>query len=276
MVARMRTIRCLFLFILGMHLLSCSSNSDSETTNITELVEIEDSDVEILFIGSSYFTFNNLPELFQNLAHSANREVTIGTALKNGIYLSDHVTRPETITKINERDWDFVVLQGVGSLMAYPEHFADHPVYPSLISLRDMIHQNCATTKIIYCMPWVFEDGMTWYADWTDTYADMQEKIYVTTLQYSDEIGFSIAPVGWVWYAVLEDLDYPLHYLHMSDWNHPSLKGSYLMACVIYSTVFLESTAGFHYYAGISIHECSYFQEMGSTIVLEDLVLWNI
>ncbi len=30
--------------------------------------------------------------------------------------------------------------------------------------------------------------------------------------------------------------------VHMSDWNHPSLKGSYLMACVIYSAVFQEST----------------------------------
>ena len=81
-------------------------------------------------------------------------------------------------------------------------------------------------------MAWAFEDGMTWYQDWTDTYEDMQLKIYDTVLEYAEEIGFMIAPVGWSWYKVLEELDYPLHYLHMGDWNHPSLKGSYLMACM--------------------------------------------
>ncbi|MCD4795292.1 MAG: T9SS type A sorting domain-containing protein [Bacteroidales bacterium] len=232
--------------------------------------------VEILLIGSSYFNYNNLQNLVKNLADSSGIKIFIEMHGNNGLYLSDHAVSSSTEAKINERDWDYIVLQGVGSLVAYPDSFTDHPVYPALITLRDKIYSNCESTKMVFCMPWAFEDGMTWYQNWTDTYEDMQIHIYNNTLQYSDEIGFEIAPVGWVWYAVLEEYNYPLHYLHMSDWNHPSLKGSYLMACVIYSVVFQESTVGIPYHGGISEEEADYFQAVASDIVLNNLELWNI
>jgi hypothetical protein len=232
---------------------------------------------EILLIGSSYFNYNNLKEIIENLADSSNKDIYIDMQGQNGMYLSDHAASPATEVKINERDWDYIVLQGVGVLVAYPDSFPDdHPVYPALITLRDKIHANCESTRMVFQMPWAFEDGMTWYQNWTDTYEDMQIHIYDNTLQYSDEIGFEIAPVGWTWYAVLEEYNYPLHYLHISDWNHPSFKGSYLMACVIYSTVFQESTVGNPYHAGISDEEVNYFQAVASDTVLNNLDLWNI
>jgi len=117
---------------------------------------------------------------------------------------------------------------------------------------------------------------MTWVEGWTDTYADMQVIIYNNTLQYSNNIGFTTAPVGWAWKKVLSENGYPLHYLHMSDWNHPSLKGSYLMACVIHSTIFLESTVGIQYHAGLAESEATYFQTIASNTVLDDIDLWNI
>ena len=231
---------------------------------------------KILFIGSSYFNYNNLPDLFENLAISSGKEIYIDQYGRNGLYLDDHASSSATESKINEHDWDYIILQGVGSLMAYPDYFTDHPVYPALETLRDKIHQNCESTKMVFCLPWAFEDGMTWYQDWTDTYEDMQIKIFENTLQYSDEIGFEIAPVGWSWYMVLEEKNYPLHYLHISDWNHPSLKGSYLMACVIFSTVFLESSVDIPYYDGLPEEEGSYFQTVASHTVLDNLSLWNI
>jgi len=230
----------------------------------------------ILFIGSSYFNFNNLPYLFENLAISSGKDIYIDHYGRNGLYLDNHASSSATESKINEHDWDYIILQGVGSLMAYPDYFTDHPVYPALVTLRDKISANCESTRMIFCLPWAFEDGMTWYQDWTDTYEDMQIKIFENTLQYSDEIGFEIAPVGWSWYTVLEEKSYPLHYLHTSDWNHPSLKGSYLMACVIFSTVFLESSIDIPYYGGLLEEEGSYFQTVASHAVLDNLSLWNI
>lgn len=232
--------------------------------------------VKILFIGSSYFKYNNLPELFRNLADHSEKEVEIDSYIPSGLFLSNHAASATTKLKIDSKDWDYVVLQGVGSLMAYPDSITDHPVYPAIQELKKKIVNNSPSTKVIFCMPWAFEDGMTWVEGWTDEFDDMQEKIYDRTIQYSRQLGFMIAPVGWAWYHVLEEKNYPLHYLHLSDWNHPTMEGSYLMACVLYSSIFLESTHGNPYDAGLSPVDAAYFQEIGSSIVLDTLQLWNI
>ena len=239
-------------------------------------LESEPECQSILLIGSSYFGYNNLPELFENLTNSAGKEVYIDQRIPGGLYLSDHANSSSTESKIKEQKWDYVVMQGVGRITAYPDIYTDHPVYPSLVTLRDKISANCKSTKMVFCLPWAYEDGMTWLEGWTDTYKDMQKKIYENTLQYSDDVGFIIAPVGWDWNTVLKEKNYPLHYLHVSDWNHSSLKGSYLMACVIYATIYRQDLNGIGYYAGLPEDEAKYFQAVASSTVLESLELWNI
>jgi len=272
----MKKIYCIIVgFLLVYGCISNNVQSTFEKASTAEGCHLNYS-CKILFIGSSYFNYNNLPGLFRNLAIDSGKEVYIGQRCINGWYLDNHADDIKTESKINEQEWDYVILQGVGSNMAYPDYFTDHPAYPALVTLHDKIIANCEYTKMIFCMPWAFEDGMTWYKDWTDTYKDMQIKIFENTLQYSNKIGFEIAPVGWAWYNVLEEKNYPLHYLHMLDWNHPSLKGSYLMACVIFSTVFLESSISNPYYGGLSEEEATYFQVVASDTVLNDLDLWNI
>ncbi len=236
----------------------------------------QDETCDILFIGSSYFNANNLPGIFSALSDSASKSYYIDRYIPSGLYLGDHAASSITETKINQRDWDYVVLQGVGSLMAYPDYYTHHPVYPALQTLKEKILANCPATKIIFCLPWAFEDGMTWLQGWTDTYADMQEKIYANTLTYANDLDLTIAPVGWAWYKVLEAKKYPLHYLHVSDWNHPSLRGSYLMACVIFSTIYQESTTTNLFWSTLDINEARSFQRTASSTVLDSLELWNI
>lgn len=260
-----RTIVVLSFLIIVYNYNYCSAGPDTS-----------DEIIEILFLGSSYFNLNNLPVLFENLAVASGKEVNIDQYIINGLYLEDHAKSSYTESKIKERDWDYVVLQGVGSVTAYPETYTDHPVYPALETLQNKIISNCESTIMVFCLPWAYEDGMTWLAGWTDTYEDMQIKIYENTLKYAYEIGFVVAPVGWAWYRVLEEKNYPLHYLHMSDWNHPSLKGSYLMACVIYSTLFQASSVDIPYYGGLTVEDAIYFQDIASNIVLGNPELWNI
>jgi len=235
-----------------------------------------DNVTEILFIGSSYFVANNLPALVEEFASLTKKEVFIDEYIPSGVLLWEHANSIQTEVKIYEKDWDFVVLQGVGVLTAYPEEYPRAPVLAALQRLDSIITRNCPTTKTVFCMPWAFEDGMTWKEGWTDTYADMQEHIYTNTLNWSDEIGFVISPVGWAWYQVLEEKEYPLHYLHLSDWNHPSLRGSYLMACTVFSTIFQVSTVGIPFYANLLQDEALYFQEVASSIVLNTPGLWHL
>lgn len=232
--------------------------------------------VSILFIGSSYFNYNNLPGLINELAVASNQELHIDQNIPGGLYLADHVENATTLAKIKERDWDYVILQGVGRLTAYPETYKPSDiVYQAILSLSNTIKTNCATSIIVFCMPWAFEDGMTWIEGGTDLFKDMQIKIYDNTLHYSSQIGFSIAPVGWAWLDVLEEMNYPLHYLHLSDWNHPSIKGSYLTACVVYSTIFRELPISDALPENLTVEEASYFKEVAISTVLDSNENWN-
>ena len=46
------------------------------------------SSLEILFIGSSYFNFNNLPNLVNNLASHSGKEIYIDQYIPSGLYRS--------------------------------------------------------------------------------------------------------------------------------------------------------------------------------------------
>jgi len=243
--------------------------------NLNAKHKSEKNTFEILFIGSSYFLHHDVPNLVYNLSLASGRDIYVDIEATGGMSLHEHSTDPDTDAKIRERKWDCVILQG-SALMAYPEEFTTHPVYPSIVVLRNKIWSNHSHTRVVYSMPWGFEDGMTWYNGWSDTYVDMQLKIYDKTIQYSEEIGFEIAPTGWVWYAVLDYFNYPLHFLHTTDWSHATLEGAYLMACTLYSTLFQESTIANSYHEGINEKTALYFQTFASDTVLNNIEQWNI
>jgi hypothetical protein len=65
--------------------------------------------VKILFIGSSYFNFNKLPALFQNLVAQSPFEVEIDSYLQNGLSLADNASSSITEEKIKSRSWYYVI-----------------------------------------------------------------------------------------------------------------------------------------------------------------------
>ena len=229
---------------------------------------------KVLFMGNSYTLYNHLPSLFKGLSRTANKTVLTDDHLVEGTGVSDWSASNDVEELIKSEAWDYAVIQG-SVTVAYPEYYSSARVFESLEVLKDKIISNFDSTKIIYIMPWAFEDGMTWMG-WDDDYSDMQEKIYINTLKYCNELNIVIAPVGWAWYSVLEEKQYPLHYLHMEDYNHPSPRGSYLMACVLYSVIFLESPAGIPFFSLLPEEEARYFQQVAGDVVFKNPTNWNL
>ncbi len=241
----------------------------------------ETGDLKVLFIGSSYFAAWDMVDLFSNLAEKGGHDVYVDTFIKSGVYL-DYLAQLRDVTeKIQAQDWDYVVLQGCGITTAYPythhlltSYTGYHPVFPALQTFRAKVTANCVSTRLVFQMPFAFEDGMLWVG-MDDTYFDMQQLCYDHTLAWADSLDLVVAPAGWAWRSIM--LEAPeLHYLYASDYNHPSLRGSYLNACVFYATLFRESCTGIQYYAGIPRVEARHLQEVGSETVLENLNLWNL
>jgi len=69
------------IVILIFILIICSNNkylfANYNSTNDT---------CKILFIGSSYFNFNDMPDLFRNLANSSGKEVYLDWQIPSGLY----------------------------------------------------------------------------------------------------------------------------------------------------------------------------------------------
>jgi len=235
-----------------------------------------DDTTSMLFLGNSYTMYNNLPFIIKTFCIKTGKTIYQDDHLVENTGLTDWAVSTEVEEKIVSRQWDYIIIQGSGMHTAYPEIYYPDPVFEPLKSLKESILNNCDSTRIIFIMPWAFEDGMTWLEGWTDDFEDMQIKIYNNTLKYCNDLDIMVAPVGWAWYKVLEQKAYPLHYLHIEDYNHPSPTGSYLMGCVIYSTVFLEGTRGIDYYAALDIKEAQYLQGISVDVVFTSPTIWNL
>jgi hypothetical protein len=237
--------------------------------------------VKVLFIGSSHFAFNAQHEMFKALAESGGRDVITEAYTVGGAFLEYHASNPGTLEKINSQKWDFVLLQGSPAVMAFPyEHQyifypqVYHALKKPLMDLKAQVEANNPDAITVYCMPWAYEDGLTYIEGRTETYFDMQQLIYDNTLRFNEDIGLVVAPVGWAWRQIM--IGGPeLHYLFNPDWSHPSIRGSYLMACVFYSILFMEESNHCTYYADIPESEAQLFQFVASSMVLRYLDRWN-
>ena len=260
----------MFTTLLPLTLTSCGLLGISDPDHI----EPRPDDLTVLFIGSSYFNVNDMPGILDRFATEGGHQIYVEREVISGNYLDYFAWSAHTAEVIRKRDWDYVILQGGCQNAAYPQSAA-HEVYPALVELKRKIEENHSGTRTVYMMPWAFEDGMTWVEGQTDTYSDMQLKIRDNALHWSETLGMVLAPVGMAWHEILSG-DPPQHYLHLADWNHPSWRGSYLSAAVIYVTIFAAGAEEVGYRGGLELDEANHFKEVASRTVLDNLVLWNV
>ncbi|MCK5147982.1 hypothetical protein KAR48_14595 [bacterium] len=291
MYVRIFTRQVLNIFLVSIMLLLCMScrlmnfgiDPDPEPKPDPDPNPVEEQ-LKILFIGASYISANNLPLILKNLSETAGKSVSINVCAPGGRMLPFHAQSSGTTHIIESEKWDYVLLQGVCVNAGYPEThqgifppYVAHPLLPALKSLYSTINANHKDTHMVYMMPWAFEDGSLWVQGGTDTYSDMQRKVYDNTLKFAEEVNMGIAPVGWAWYQILKDAKPPYeHYLHSRDFNHPSYRGSYLTACVLFASIFNESASGVNYYGKLSASEAGKFQKIASDVVLDDWGKWKL
>ncbi|MFC1574921.1 DUF4886 domain-containing protein [Gemmatimonadota bacterium] len=237
--------------------------------------EPDSGEVTILFLGSSYLDSFDVPDRVKGFAREAGKGVFIRSRLIPGLYLDHFAQEPQTTAMIRERAWDYVVLQGGSQNAAYPMG-SGHSVSMALRELHRKATELSPDTKVVYMMPWAFEDGMTWIEGRDETYEIMQLDIRENTLRWAEDMDLVVAPVGMAFYQVLTTWDPPEHYLHLSDWNHASHRGAYLAAATIYSTVFGESVTEVNYRWTLDVDLARDFREVASTTVMDSLSLWRI
>lgn len=236
-------------------------------------VVADSADYSILFIGSSHVGYNDLSWMVEQLAYSVERLVYVRNQIVYGASLDYHSNATLTQEAIRSYDWNFVVLQGSAYGVAYPDS-VNPPVFPAIEALKARIDDNHAGTKTVYMMGWAYEDGVQWEGGGSESFDQMQQRIYDNTLAWADSLDLMVAPAGWVWKEALRNKTQE-HYLHSADLSHPNLRGSYLTACVFVATMFGRSLTDADFNGGVSEADALELQQVATRVVLDSLDLWN-
>ncbi|WP_138497831.1 SGNH/GDSL hydrolase family protein [Nostoc sp. PA-18-2419] len=194
-----------------------------ETTSL----QVAEQSIKVLFIGNSYTYFNDLPWLTQQLAESAKETKILKTdmVVVGGATLKSHWKRGEALKLIKAKRWDYVVLQEQSILpITNPQQMYE---YASLFN-AEIKRVNSQT---VFYLTWAKQNQ-----------PETQEILTNSYMSIAQKLNAKVAPVGIVWQKVREAN--PKLNLYTSDGSHPSPIGSYVAACVFYTTFYGNSPLG--------------------------------
>ena len=235
--------------------------------NASKMVPLPKKPLRILFIGNSYT--RPLPDIFLKLVRSAGMEATIGKVNPNGMTLARHASTPNTIDKIKDEKWDYVVLQEQSQIPAL------EPKRSQMKSGAKNLHQEIRKSgaKTVLFMTWGRKNGDSQNRP-SDTFHEMQSRLKEGYMEVAKDTGAIVAPAGMAWQEARKRN--PKMDLFLTDGSHPNHKGSYLNACVFYATLYKRSPEDISFLGGVPKAEAKLLQNVAAQIVIKNFRLWNI
>jgi len=186
----------------------------------------------VLLVGNSHTYVNEgVDTHLQALMAAAQPEwnVVVEDRTAGGYTLENHYHDQNTLDAIATGDWDLVVLQEQSSRpMLYPELF-----YSYADSLHTLIQQSGARSG--FYMTWAWRNNPEMYVPIRDAYR------YIAA--YLDAL---VVPAGVAWYNA--DALHGMPNLYDTDNYHPSIYGTYLVACLMMARIWNLNPMGNSYY----------------------------
>ncbi|MBK6475828.1 MAG: PKD domain-containing protein [Flavobacteriales bacterium] len=247
------------------------------TACIAMVFSLHAQQTRVLFLGNSYTAFNSLPSLTRLLALSLGDTIEVSSNTPGGYTFNGHSTDLTSMTLIQQGNWDYVVLQEQSQLPSFPPSQVNTESRPYAQALVDSIRFYSPCAEPVFYMTWGRQNGDDANcASWPPvcTYEGMQSQLRISYLSFAEENMAWCAPVGAAWAQVREQ--YTMINLYNADGSHPSVEGSYLAACTIYSTMFGTSSVGASYISLVAADTASTLQQIASALVLDSAATWNI
>jgi hypothetical protein len=222
----MKKIVFLFTYILSL-------NSQAQDT------------IKVLFIGNSFTSQNDLPALFSQLSQSSGENVIVASHMPGGISVGDvsqgisaHMNNPLVYSLIRSNNWDYLVLQDNQGrfCLGYGQFPSSSLVIEGHLKIRDSLLYYHPCAHMIWYAGFGPKDG---YPPYASTGSALIDTIYQNYQFLRDTAGQIIAPIGPAFQRIIHN--YPTINLWDTDDVHPSLNGSFLIANVLYTTIFKKS-----------------------------------
>ena len=232
---------------------------------------------KVLFLGNSYTYVNDLPSLIKNLAQADGKILDYDQNTPGGYSLEGHSTNSTSLDKIASSNWDFVVLQDQSQKPSFPPSQVETDVYPYAKILVDSIYSNNECTEPLFFMTWGRQNGdqdnCPYYTPLC-TYEGMQERLRESYLEMGVDNMASVSPVGMAWQKTREITGDTIN-LYSSDESHPSIYGSYLAACVFYTSIFKASPINNTFISTLTDTTAHLLQQIAYSVVTDSNYIWN-
>lgn len=232
------------------------------------------SPCKILFIGNSYTSVNNLPQLILDIASTTGDDFYFQSSTPGGCTFRQHLTVSSELIK--QGGWDYVVLQEQSQLPSFPYTQFMSESYPYAQELCTLIREYNPDAKIVFYMTWGRRDGDAQNAPYYEplgTYEGMDSLLQARYLIMAQDNQTMVAPVAKVWRSIREN--HPEIDLYQSDGSHPSLVGSYAAAFTFYSLLFSKNPTTVTGSFQISDSQADIIKQTVKQIVYDSLSNWS-
>lgn len=231
--------------------------------------------IKVLFIGNSFTSQNDLPALFSQLSQSSGEHVIVASHMPGGISVGDvsqgtsaHMNNPVVYSLIRSNAWDYLVLQDNQGrfCLGYGQFPSSSLVIEGHLKIRDSLLYYHPCAHVIWYAGFGPKDG---YPPYASTGSALIDTIYQNYQFLQDTAGQIIAPIGPAFQRIINN--YPTINLWDADDVHPSLNGSFLIANILYTTIFKKSPIHCSYNAGLSSTVDSVLKNTGYQTTLDSL-----
>jgi hypothetical protein len=198
--------------------------------------------LKVLFIGNSFMWNNNLPQIEKDMVAQTGINAEIESHLVLGQSIDHFIKDGACWALIKSRAWDYIVIQD------YQGYYYDYygkidsnglaiPLVKNNLIFQDSIKKLIPCVKIVYFAGWEQKGGIASRFP-GDNSIKLISRIMAnyTYLNNMPGVHNTIAPIGAAWIRCINER--PDIELFGSDNRHPGYAGSYLTACVLFSTIF--------------------------------------
>lgn len=194
--------------------------------------KIDGENKVVALYGNSFTHYNNnlntrLRDLTRSLLNNNAKGYSFrGITISSG-RLGWHLPNLEFQNSLQH--WDVVVFQGNSTEPISANDETKSYFVASAQKMTKIAHQ--AGSKVVYFMTWANRDKPEDTQKLAEAYIDIAEKT-----------GGYVAPIGLAFANTMKA--HPDINLYHSDGSHPSLEGTYLSACVLFSVLYNQSPVG--------------------------------
>jgi len=194
-----------------------------------------ENNMNVLFIGNSYTYYHEMPFLFEQLANSNGKTVTVHSITKGGRRLEEFTDSSDPITAaldtiLSNEKFDICFIQEQSVLPAADFDRFIHGLDCVVSKVKNK------TDRLVLYATWGRKSGSDILTEYHWTTEHMTNLLADAYQKAANRYGALVSPVGSRFLSISQK--YPEINLYIEDCSHPSYQGSCLAALTHFHSVF--------------------------------------